>query len=662
VVCFQARWLPGRLRKNRMCGVVGFLTRKHFESFSRSLPEATASLAHRGPDDSGIYVDASAGVGLGHRRLSILDLSPLGRQPMAGDDARVRIVYNGEVYNFKVIRKALEKAGHQFRSDSDTEVILEAYLEWGTECLSRFIGMFALAIWDGRRRRLFLARDQIGIKPLYYYHHEGSLIFSSELRGILAFKGITQTLDAGAVPLFLHYQYIPSPRTIYQHIFKLLPGHFLICDSETFRTCSWAVTPDASSRRSSLSGISGSESACLDQLQDILTQAVSDQMVSDVPLGALLSGGIDSSLVAAIMQQVSSRPVRTFSIGFRESSFNEAPWAARVAAFLGTSHTELYVTSKDALSVIPRLPEIYDEPFADASAIPSILVSQLTRSHVTVALSGDGGDEQFCGYTRYWATQAMASGFQKLPGYLRTWIYRSLSRVSTAFAENLYHRLQPVLPSAFRSANFPDKWQKLIAQMNHADLQSLYRVSVCLWDRDRTRRLTGRFPEPSRFEQAFDRTKDWPALSRLMRVDQQTYLADAMLVKVDRASMAAGLEIRVPLLDQRVVEYASRIPENYLYRKGEGKVILRRLLSRYVPASLFERPKMGFAIPVSRWLRGELRPVLLDYLSEGRLKREGLFDASMVAATVSDHLSGRANHPHRLWALLMWEMWREKWL
>jgi len=645
-----------------MCGITGFITNSQFESFSRSLPAATESMAHRGPDDSGIYVDSSAGVGLGHRRLSILDLSPLGHQPMTSDDNMVRIVFNGEVYNFKVLRKELEKAGYQFRSDSDTEVILKAYLEWGTECLGRFIGMFALAIWDGRSRRLFLARDQQGIKPLYYYHHGENLIFASELKGILAFPGITKILDTEAIPLFLHYQYIPSPRTIYQHIFKLLPGHFLICDSETFRIHPWAETQNVSSRRSSLLEISGCESACIDQLQEILTRAVSDQIVSDVPIGALLSGGIDSSLVAAIMQQVSSRPVRTFSIGFMESKFDEAPWAAKVAAYLGTSHTELYVTSKDALSVIPMLSEIYDEPFADASAIPSFLVSQLTRSHVTVALSGDGGDEQFCGYTRYWATQAMSSGFRRLPGPLRTWLYKYLSLIPTPCVETLYNRLQPVLPLAFRSANFPDKWQKLIAQMGHADLQSLYRVSVCLWDMDRVKQLTGCFPESSRFEQAFDQTTDWPTLSRLMRVDQQTYLTEAMLVKVDRASMAVGLEIRVPLLDQRVVEYASCIPEEFLFQKGQGKHILRRLLSRYIPAALFQRPKMGFAIPVSRWLRGELKPMLLDYLAEERLKLEGIFDVSIVAAMVSDHLSGQANHPHRLWALLMWEMWREKWL
>jgi asparagine synthase (glutamine-hydrolysing) len=640
-----------------MCGITGFITHNQFESFSRRLPEAIASLTHRGPDDSGIYVNPSAGVGLGHRRLSILDLSPSGHQPMACGDADVQIVYNGEVYNYKVLRKELEKTGYRFHSDSDTEVILTSYLEWGTACLQRFIGMFSLAIWDGRSRQLLLARDQMGIKPLYYYHHEGNLVFASELKGILAFQGIPRVLDAEAIPLFLHYQYIPSPRTIFQHIFKLLPGHFLICGSDTFQILPWVEMPNKPDRLSS-----DDESTCLDALQEILTRTISDQMVSDVPLGALLSGGIDSSLVTAIMQRVSSRPVRTFSIGFAESEFNEAPWAANVAARLGTCHTELYMTSADALSIIPRLPEMYDEPFADASAIPSFLVSRLTRAHVTVALSGDGGDEQFCGYTRYWATRAMTSGFQRLPDSVRRWLYRSLSRLPMTDIEPLYNRLSPFLPTMFRSANFMDKWQKLIDQMAHTDMASLYRVSVCLWDRERIERLTDCFPDPCRFEQIFEQTRDWPVLSRLMQVDQQTYMTDAMLVKVDRASMATGLEIRVPLLDQRVVAYASRIPEKFLYRQGTGKMILRKLLARFVPPSLFERPKMGFAIPVSQWLRGELKPMLLDYLSESRLKQEGLFDTALVRSTISDHLTGRANHPHRLWALLMWEMWREKWL
>jgi asparagine synthase (glutamine-hydrolysing) len=642
-----------------MCGITGFLTQNQFETLSRWLPEATASLAHRGPDDSGMYVNPSVGVGLGHRRLSILDVSAAGRQPMACDAADVRIVYNGEVYNFKALRKELEKSGHRFYSDSDTEVILKSYLEWGPACLNRFVGMFALAIWDGRIRQLLLARDQIGIKPLYYFHHDGNLIFASELKGILAYPGVPRILDTEALRLYLHYGYIPSPRTIFQYIHKLPPGQCLIGGADAFHIYSWAATvddpdPDPMSVND--------ESIYLDQLQDILTRAVTDQMVSDVPIGALLSGGIDSSLVAAIMQRVSSRPVRTFSIGFGESEFNEAPWAAAIAEYLGTSHTELYVTSQDALSVIPHLPEIYDEPFADASGVPSFLVSRLTRSHVTVALTGDGGDEQFCGYTRYWATRSMSAWMQRLPVPLREWIGRYLAQIPAARVDRLHHDLHHLLPGRLRSANFMDKWQKLLAQMGQTDIESLYRMSVCLWDRDRIGRLTGRYPEPCQFEQTFAQTGNRSVLFRLMQVDRQTYLPDAMLVKVDRASMAAGLEIRVPLLDQRVVDYAARIPEKYLYHHGKGKMILRKLLARFVPPALFERPKMGFAIPVSQWLRSELKPMLQDYLSEDRLKQEGMFDTALVRSAITEHLSGVQNHPHRLWALLMWEMWRERWL
>lgn len=640
-----------------MCGITGFFTQNQFDSFSRCLPAATASLAHRGPDDTGIYVHPPTGVGLGHRRLSILDLSPAGHQPMACDDTDVRIVYNGEVYNFRVLRKELEQSGHRFHSDSDTEVILASYLEWGTACLNRFVGMFALAIWDGRSRQLLLARDQIGIKPLYYFHHDGNLIFASELKGILAYPEVPRILDTEALGLFLHYGYIPSPRSIFLHIHKLLPGHCLVGGADTFQIHRWAgemETPDRMTEED--------ESECLDRLQDILSRAVSDQMVSDVPLGALLSGGIDSSLVAAIMQRVSARPVRTFSIGFGESEFNEASWAAAIAEYLGTSHTELYVTSQDALSLIPRLPEIYDEPFADASGVPSFLVSQLTRAHVTVALSGDGGDEQFCGYTRYWATRSMSAWMHRLPASLRRRLGLYLAQIPAGNVDRLHRAIHPMLPARLQPANFLDKWQKLIAQLGQSDIESLYRMSVCLWDRDRIGQLTGRYPKTSTFDQVFEKTRNQPVLSRLMQVDRHTYLPDAMLVKVDRASMAAGLEIRVPLLDQRVVGYAAGIPEKFLYHRGMGKIILRKLLARFVPPALFERPKMGFAIPVSQWLRGELKPMLLDYLSADRLKLEGLFDVALAQSVIAEHLSGRQNHPHRLWALLMWEMWREKWL
>ena len=640
-----------------MCGITGFVSNRRFEDFSRSLPDATASLAHRGPDDSGIFLDASAGVGLGHRRLSILDVSPSGHQPMGGDNGKVQIVYNGEVYNFAVLRKELELAGHCFVGHSDTEVVLKAYLEWGIACLNRFSGMFALGIWDGRSRELFLARDRMGIKPLYYYFFDESLIFASELKAILAFRGVLRQLNFDAVPLYLHYQYIPAPHTIYQHMFKLLPGHFLRVAGGDIHVAPWhPVMPEC------LQKAARDESDGVDRLQGLLTDAVRSQMVSDVPLGALLSGGIDSSLVAAVMQQESSEPVRTFCIGFRDAAYNEAPWARRIARYLGTCHTELYVTPEDALAVIPRIPDIYDEPFADASALPSFLVHQLARSHVKVALTGDGGDEQFCGYTRYWATQGMAGRFQRFPPVLRKGLYTTLSRIPADCVDRCYRQFYTMLPRALQTVNFPDKWQKLLVQMNAENFQELYRASICVWDRRRIHELTGRFPEACRFEQWFELTKGWPVISALLQVDQHTYLPDAMLVKVDRASMASGLEVRVPLLDDRLTAFAFCLPESLLYRNGQGKYILRKLLSRYLPDALFNRPKMGFAVPVSDWLRGKLRPMLLDYLSPDRLKQEGIFDHAAVSAAVFEHLSGRANHPHRLWALLMWELWRDTWL
>ncbi len=652
-----------------MCGIVGFITNSQFEVFSHALPTAVASLAHRGPDDAGVFTDAAAAVGLGHRRLSILDITPSGHQPMSSDDGTVQIVYNGEIYNFAALRADLESAGRHFKSRSDTEVVLKAYLEWGYDCLNRFNGMFALAIWDGRCRELLLARDRVGIKPLYYYLSGENLIFASELKAILAFDGVSGRINPDALPLYLHYQYIPAPHTIYRSMFKLLPGHCLRYASGDVHITSWNALSEIRRETSAsdgsnlnMSDASGrSLSRVLDGLQDVLIQTVSTQMVSDAPIGALLSGGVDSSLITALMQHESASPVRTFSIGFQDAGYDEAPWAACIARYLGTRHTELYVRQKDALAVIPALPMVYDEPFADASALASVLVHRLAGSQVKVALSGDGGDEQFCGYTRYWATRKMMQWRRYLPHALRKGIYAVLSQAPPDAVAHIYRLLHPALPKAAQTVNFPEKWQKLLAQMDAADIQALYRASVCVWDRTSVQRLTGRFPQSGRFERCFS-TAGWPVMSALLRVDQQTYLPDAMLVKVDRASMASALEVRVPFLDNRVAAFASRLPESWLYKDGQGKYILRKLLSRYLPDSLFDRPKAGFAVPVSKWLRGELRPMLLDYLSYDRLKREGIFNPAVVSAAVSDHLSGRVNHPHRLWALMMWELWRDAWL
>ena len=647
-----------------MCGIAGFL-HPCFpqEQWPDTLRNMAESLAHRGPDDEGVWFDPAAGVGLAHRRLSVIDISAAGHQPMSSDDGRVSLVYNGEIYNFRDIRETLEALGHRFKSSSDTEVVLKAYIQWGADCLQKFVGMFSLALWDSTASRLFLARDRLGVKPLYYHLSKGVFLFASELKAIMAFRGFAKEIDADAIPLFLHYQYIPAPRTIFKQTYKLLPGHFLMYDGKEITTRAYWKLPDVPAADSSYD-----EEDELQKLDDLLTKAVSDRLISDVPLGALLSGGIDSSVVAAMMRKVSTAPVKTFSIGFREENYNEAPWAAKVAKHLRTDHTEFFVTPEDAIRIIPSLPHIYDEPFADASAIPTLLVSQLTRSHVTVALSGDGGDEQFAGYTRYWGTRSAASAFSVLPESVRKALAAVLRSLPPHQVEKCYLPWRKILPKPFRVANFPDKWQKLIRLMCHSQIQDIYRTTICLWSEEELNELfvcRKRRPSlllPSQYESTFDETEGWPVLSRLMRVDQRTYLPDGMLTKVDRASMAASLEIRSPLLDHRVAELTSQLPEGLKYRNGTGKYLLKKVLARYVPESLSERPKMGFGVPIDQWFRGELNPLLMDYLSPERLRRQGMFNPVLIEKKIKEHLSGKRNHQYRLWAILMWEMWREQWI
>ena len=643
-----------------MCGIVGFKTNQDFGLYRENLEEAVSCLAHRGPDDTGLFCSEEAGVGLGHRRLSVIDLSTAGHQPMSTNDGKVQIVHNGEIYNFKEIRSTLEGYGHNFHSNTDTEVVLKSYLQWGTDCLRRFIGMFAFVLWDGRNKSLFLARDRLGIKPLYYCFHKKTLLFASELKAMMAFKVFQRNIDPDSIPLFLHYQYIPAPRTIFKNTYKLLPGHYLIYDNGDLNSYSYWAFPDKAEDKNNFT--LQEENETLDELDHLLTRAVSDRLISDVPLGALLSGGIDSSTVVALMQKINPAPVRTFSIGFREPEYNEAPWASKVANHLGTDHTEFYVTPKEAMDVIPRLPEIYDEPFADSSAIPTYLVSSLARSQVKVALSGDGGDEQFSGYVRYWTTQAMATSFQRLPSSIRRAVGMFLKKIPPLWVEKSYLPWREFLPQRFRVANFPDKWQKLITLMGKTEVQELYRMTICLWSEAELYHILGESLPKSQYEEVFLQTEGWPLLSRLMRVDQKTYLPDGMLTKGDRSSMAASLEVRVPLLDHRVVEYTAKLPDSLKYRNGEGKYILRRLLSRYVPSEMFERPKMGFGVPIDKWFRNELKDLLLDYLSPERLKKEGIFDQYFVEEKIKEHLLGEANHQYRLWSLLMWEMWRERWL
>lgn len=641
-----------------MCGIVGFRTDKYFSRLRESLHHAAEKLIHRGPDDSGLFFDAKAGVGFGHRRLSVIDLTEAGRQPMASDDGKVHIVHNGEVYNFREIRQALVSHGHDFHSETDTEVILKAYLQWGIDCIHRFTGMFAFGIWDSRDDSLILVRDRMGIKPLYYGFSLSTITFASELKAILALGFPAGEIDQEALGLFFHYQYVPAPRSIFRNIFKLLPGHYAVYDGNSIQIRQYWEMPQMNYIPP---GKVISETDAVDSLEQILECSVSDRLVSDVPLGALLSGGVDSSLVTALMQKVSSTPVRTFSIGFSESRYNEAPFASKIAAHLGTDHAELYVTPEDALDVIPLLPEIYDEPFADSSAVPTYLVCRLARSRVTVALSGDGGDEQMAGYVRYWAAQSMASCLRPVPKPVRKAVSTILKCLPPGLAEMCYAPVQHVLPERFRVANFSDKWQKLIRLIAGSGIEDLYRSTICIWPEEELDRLLGMELPLSQYEKVFAETEGWPLLSRFMRVDQKTYLPDAMLTKVDRASMAVGLEVRVPLLDHRVVEYTSGLPCSLKYRHGVGKYLLKRVLARYIPEELFERPKMGFGVPINRWLRHELKELLLDYLSPERLKKEGLFDQGTVGKKISEHLSGVSDHQHQLWSLLMWEMWRDRW-
>ncbi|MFO7462080.1 MAG: asparagine synthase (glutamine-hydrolyzing) [Desulfatiglandales bacterium] len=641
-----------------MCGIVGFHSRKHFETARESLYEATNALKHRGPDDAGIFLDGNVGIGLGHRRLSVIDLSKAGRQPMANNDGTIRIAYNGEVYNYREIRKTLEGFGYSFRTGTDTEVILEAYAHWGFDCLDRFVGMFAFAIWDSNENRLLLARDRLGIKPLFYCHTEEMFSFASELKALMALPGFQKDIDPEALVLFLHYQYVPAPKSIFKNTWKLLPGHYAIVDQDGLRVRRYWE----SSGHEVKGDEDWTEKRVIENLDQLLTQSVSSQMVSDVPLGALLSGGVDSSLIAALMQKISPSPVRTFTIGFREESYNEAPWARKVAEHLGTDHGEIFVTPSEAIDLVPRLPAIYDEPFADSSAIPTCLVCRLARSDVTVALSGDGGDEQFAGYVRYWAAGEMIRGFHRIPAIGRRLLSGSLRKIPFRWFEALYVPFRKHLPQRFRVTNVFDKWQKFISLLDNAELAEIYRMTICLWEREELHRLTGMKLPESRYESLFAETDGQPLGARLMKVDQETYLPDAMLTKVDRASMAVGLEVRVPLLDHRVVEYTSTMPDALKIRNGTGKFILKKLLAKYVPVSLFERPKMGFGVPLDHWFRAELKPLLLDYLSSGRLRREGLFDERVVETKIKEHLQREANHQYRLWSLLCWEMWRERWL
>ena len=639
-----------------MCGVVAVLAvKQNFDTgeLAGRAGQMAQAIRHRGPDASGIWSDPANGVALAHRRLSILDLSPAAAQPMASASGRFAISFNGEIYNFAEVRALLPQ--QQWRGHSDTEILLAAIEAWGLEgALARCVGMFAFALWDAQARELVLARDRLGEKPLYYGVHEGVLLVASELKAIQAWPGWSGEIDRQALDDFIRHGCVHAPRTIYCKVKKLSPGCLLRVPA--------ALAPQAlalpAQRYWSLEQHAGrplaalSDAAALEQLDFVLSQAIMQQMVADVPVGAFLSGGIDSSVIVALMQRQARQSVKTFSIGFREDAYNEAHHAKAVAAHLGTDHTELYVTSEEARAVIPTLPSMFDEPFADSSQIPTFLVAQLARHSVTVSLSGDGGDELFGGYNRYLWAQRIWRRMSAVPQGLR----RAAGAAVQAVPPAMWDRLWRVMPGRLQAAQAGDKLHKLAGLAATSDGRAAYAWLIAQY-RDAAPLVIGAAGAPREQSHALWDRADRELPDNMMLADALGYLPDDIMVKVDRATMAVSLEARAPFLDHRVVEFAFAQPLGLKIRDGSGKWLLRQLLYRHVPPALVNRPKMGFGVPIDAWLRGPLKSWAEALLDPVRLQSQGFLHAAPIAQAWQAHQSGRRNLQHFLWNVLMFQAW-----
>lgn len=650
-----------------MCGFAGFfdrsarLTADELRSIALRM---AGELRHRGPDDGGGWVDETAGIALGFRRLAIVDLSPQGHQPMSSASGRYVIAFNGEIYNHRELRRELEGVGGErpaFRGSSDTEVMLAAIERWGpADAVRRFVGMFAFALWDRRERSLILGRDRIGEKPLYYGWSGDILLFGSELKALRGHPAFRGEVDRGVLLAYLRSSYIPAPHSVYRGISKLLPGTLLKIRGVGSQAASpvpyWSAREVAEAR--SAAPFAGTATEAADRLEHLLRRAVGLQMVADVPLGAFLSGGIDSSTIVALMQAQSPRPVKTFTIGFHEGGFDEAVHARDVARNLGTDHTELYVTPAEAMAVIPRLSGLYDEPFADSSQIPTVLISQLARQSVTVSLSGDGGDELFAGYKRYFKVDGPAYRLGRLPRIVRQATAEALTALSPDGWDRALDVLRPALPRRLGRYASGERLHKLAELLSDPRHEAVYHCLSSKWSRA-TRPVLGADEPMTRMTDQACWAELSPSILRLMYLDLTTYLPDDIFVKLDRASMGVGLEARAPFMDHRVIEFAWSLPVEMKIRGGLGKWLLRQVLHRYVPRELIERPKMGFCVPIGEWLRGPLRDWVETLLDEGRLRREGIFDPAPIRRKWDEHLRRRSDGHHHIWDILMFQGWLE---
>lgn len=643
-----------------MCGFAGFLGyRFDIAMLSSVIASRMASaINHRGPDDSGVWIDESCEIALSHRRLSILDVSSAGHQPMLSPTERYVIAFNGEIYNHLALRHRLESVGYSnWRGHSDTETLLAAFDVWGIEeTLRSCVGMFAFALWDRKTKCITLARDRIGEKPLYYGWQSGVFLFGSELKALKAHPAFVGAINRDAISLFLRHNYIPSPHTIYQGVNKLMPGCFLQLTADGKEKLQAYWTANDSVLVGKRQQFSGDENDACIEAERLINLAVEGQMIADVPIGAFLSGGIDSSLVVSIMQKQSAQPVKTFTIGFNEKGYNEAFHARAVAKHLGTEHTELYVTPEEAQELIPRLPIIYDEPFSDPSQIPNFIVSELASKSVKVALSGDGGDELFAGYSRYSRISKIWNRLEKIPRFMKK---GSSNFINSIFVNALTQSFSPLCDSLNgRICGFSEKIDKLSGILGTDDEVEFYRYFISHCQNPDEIILGG--SEPKTYLDKNEMVKSARGIQeKMMMLDMLTYLPDDILVKVDRAGMAVSLETRIPFLDQRIIEFSWSLPDSMKMREGQGKWILREILFKHVPKELVDRPKMGFSVPIGEWLRGPLRQWAEELIDESRLNREGIFKSGPIRKKWTEHLSGKCNWEYHLWDVLIFQAWLE---